>query len=175
MWVMINPTQGRLFLLAARHNPSKTWLLLSLRSVGWNLYPQFIAWVAYHLLYQHRSSYALKHSFCYFLALKSSAKRRSVNHCRDLSSKFPKTDATHFWSNQKVSVFLTEISSSALPPPMLLPRFGNSRWKMRDERWKRKHVIPPSLIRRGMESLTEDSEGRDDIQLSFNSTVAWRF
>ncbi len=39
----------------------------------WNLYPQFIAWVGFHLLYQHRSSYALKHSFCYFLALKSSA------------------------------------------------------------------------------------------------------
>ena len=39
---LINPTQGRLFLLAARHNPSKTWLLLSLRSVGCHLYPQNI-------------------------------------------------------------------------------------------------------------------------------------
>ena len=37
---LINPTQGRLFLLAARHNPSKTWLLLSLRSVGCHPYPQ---------------------------------------------------------------------------------------------------------------------------------------
>ena len=63
MRALINPTQGRLFLLAARHNPSKTWLLLSLRSVGWNLYPQFIAWRAYHLLYQRRFSCALKHSF----------------------------------------------------------------------------------------------------------------
>ena len=43
---------------------------------------------------------------------------------------------------------------------------------MKEERGKRKHVIPPSLIRRGMESLTEDSEGRYDFQLSFNSTVA---
>ena len=51
MRALINPTQGRLFLLAARHNPSKTWLLLSLRSVGWNLYPQFIAWVGFNLLY----------------------------------------------------------------------------------------------------------------------------
>ena len=72
----------------------------------WNLYPQFIAWRAYHLLYQHRSSYALKHSFCYFLALKSSAKRRSVNHCRNLSSIFPKTDAFGIFEAIKKSPFL---------------------------------------------------------------------
>ena len=107
MRALINPTQGRLFLLAARHNPSKTWLLLSLRSVGWNLYPQFIAWVGFHLLYQHKSSYALKHSFCYFLALKSSAKRRSVNHCREQISKFPKTDAFGIFETIKKSPFLS--------------------------------------------------------------------
>ena len=38
----------------------------------------------------------------------------------------------------------------------------NGKFKMKDERGKRKHVIPPSLIRRGMESLMEDFEGRDD-------------
>ena len=47
-----------------------------------------------------------KHSFCYFLALKSSAKRRSVNHCRDLSSKFPKTDAFGIFETIKKSPFL---------------------------------------------------------------------
>ena len=51
---------------------------------------------------------------------------------------------------------------------MLLPRLGNSRWKMREERWKRKHVIPPSLIRRGMESLTVYSECRDAIHRMIN-------
>ncbi|MBQ2415058.1 MAG: hypothetical protein II283_01330 [Alistipes sp.] len=37
----------------------------------------------------------------------------------------------------------------------------DERGQMRVERGKGKHVIPPSLIRRGMESLTEDSEGKD--------------
>ena len=37
---LINPTQGRLFLLAARQKPSLAWLLLSLRSVGCHPYPQ---------------------------------------------------------------------------------------------------------------------------------------
>ena len=39
---------------------------------------------------------------------------------------------------------------------------------MKVERGKRKDVIPPSLIRRGMESLTEDSEGRDAIHRMIN-------
>ena len=66
----------------------------------------FIAWVARHLLSQHRFSLALKHSFCYFLALKSSAKRRSVNHCREQISKFPKTDAFGIFEAIKKSPFL---------------------------------------------------------------------
>ena len=42
------------------------------------------------------------------------------------------------------------------------------RGKMKVERGKRKDVIPPSLIRRGMDSLTEDSEGRDAIHRMIN-------
>ena len=41
-------------------------------------------------------------------------------------------------------------------------KMKDERGKMRDERGEMKHVIPPSLIRRGMESLTVYSEGRDD-------------
>ena len=39
---------------------------------------------------------------------------------------------------------------------------------MKDERGERKHVIPPSLIRRGMESLTVYSECRDAIHRMIN-------
>ena len=39
---------------------------------------------------------------------------------------------------------------------------------MREERGERKHVIPPSLIRRGMESLTVYSECRDAIHRMIN-------
>ena len=96
MRALINPTQGRLFLLATRHNPSKTWLLLSLRSVGWNLYPQFIAWRACLLLSQHRFSLALKHSFQPPFAAKRVAPKPLGESLSAQSSKFPKTDATHF-------------------------------------------------------------------------------
>ena len=47
------------------------------------------------------------------------------------------------------------------------------KFKMKDERGKRKEETRHSTERmRGLESLTEDSEGRDAIQLSFHSTVA---
>ena len=45
-------------------------------------------------------------------------------------------------------------------------REERGEWK--EERGKRKHVIPPSLIRRGMESLTVYSEGRDAIHRMIN-------
>ena len=44
----------------------------------------------------------------------------------------------------------------------------DERGKMREERGQRKHVIPPSLIRRGMESLTVYSECRDAIHRMIN-------
>ena len=39
---------------------------------------------------------------------------------------------------------------------------------MKEESGERKHVIPPSLIRRGMESLTVYSECRDAIHRMIN-------
>ena len=40
-----------------------------------------------------------------FLAVKSGAKSGAMINFRGQPIKFPKTDASHFWSNQKVSVF----------------------------------------------------------------------
>ena len=46
----------------------------------------------------------------------------------------------------------------------------DERWKMEEEREEMKinYVIPPSLIRRGMESLTVYSECRDAIHRMIN-------
>ena len=82
----------------------------------------FIARVARHLLSQRRFLALLNIRFSHLLPPKGWRQNRSVNHCRNLSSKFPKTDASAFLKQSKSLRFLTEISSSALAPPMLLPR-----------------------------------------------------
>ena len=47
-------------------------------------------------------------------------------------------------------------------------KMKDERGEMREERGERKHVIPPSPIRRGMESLTVYSESRDAIHRMIN-------
>ena len=49
----------------------------------------------------------------------------------------------------------------------------DERGKRKEEKGQRKEETRHSTERmRGLESLTEDSEGKDDIQLSFHSPVA---
>ena len=72
----------------------------------WNLYPQFIAWRAYHLLYQRRFSYALKHSFQPPFAAKRVAPKPLGESLSAQSSKFPKTDAFGIFETIKKSPFL---------------------------------------------------------------------
>ena len=127
-----------------RHSTERMRGLESLHSI--------IAWRACHLLYQHRSSLALKHSFCYFLALKSSAKRRSVNHCREQSSKFPKTDAFGIFEAIKKSPFfngnfLLSSSSANASAEIWKLKMKVERWKMREET---RHSTEPDKARNGI-------------------------
>ena len=60
--------------------------------------------------------------FCNFLAVKSYAKSRSVNHFRDRAKEFSKTNAKALLKQSKGLRFRAQILSLVLNPKMLLPR-----------------------------------------------------